>query len=138
MMGESSPPGQAGPLSAGAAGTWFGHPTLATESPPESLGLFDPRLPVTHSAVMYADRFGDSLVTQTAIEFRADTFPIIAFSEHRKDIFDKDARALECQLPAPQISGSVTMYCPSSLRLRALIACSRSLQCNRAWHTRVS
>jgi hypothetical protein len=24
MMEESSPPGQAGPLSAGAAGTWFG------------------------------------------------------------------------------------------------------------------
>ena len=33
----------------------FCHPTLATESPPESMRLFDARLPVTHSAVMDAD-----------------------------------------------------------------------------------
>ena len=33
----------------------FFHPTLAADSPPESMGLFDPRLPVTHSAVMDAD-----------------------------------------------------------------------------------
>ena len=33
----------------------FFHPTLATEIPPESMRLFDARLPVTHSAVMNAD-----------------------------------------------------------------------------------
>jgi len=33
----------------------FFHPTLATGSPPESLRLFEARLPVTHSAVMDAD-----------------------------------------------------------------------------------
>jgi hypothetical protein len=33
----------------------FFHPTLATESPPESMRLFEARLPVTHSAVMNAD-----------------------------------------------------------------------------------
>jgi hypothetical protein len=33
----------------------FFNPTLATESPPESMGLFEARRPVTHSAVMNAD-----------------------------------------------------------------------------------
>jgi hypothetical protein len=42
-------------------------------------------------------------VTQAAIEFGGDAIPIIAFSEHRKDIFDKDARAFERQLPATDL-----------------------------------
>jgi hypothetical protein len=45
-------------------------------------------------------------VTQAAIEFGGDAIPIVAFSEHRKDIFDKDARALECQLPAADLGVS--------------------------------
>jgi hypothetical protein len=45
-------------------------------------------------------------VTQAAIEFSGDAIPIIALSEHRKDIFDKDARALERQLPATDLGVS--------------------------------
>jgi hypothetical protein len=39
-------------------------------------------------------------VTQAIIEFGGDTIPIVAFSEHGKDIFDEDARTFERQLPA--------------------------------------
>jgi hypothetical protein len=45
-------------------------------------------------------------VTQAAIEFGGDAIPIVAFSEHRKDIFDEDARAFERQLSATDLGVS--------------------------------